>query len=131
MAGARAAGMDRARDDLLPDPTLARDQDLRVRACNAVDLLFEGGDFGAAAGQLDVRPWPYRADWADPRACFQRHHQSLFMNRSMSCRCSSDIPTNVAPIAIPRPWIRSRGDPANLNVSQERCPREREAQAAA
>ena len=29
----------------------------------AVDLLFESRDFGAAAGELDVRAGPDRADW--------------------------------------------------------------------
>ena len=54
MAGARTARVDRARDDFLPDPAFTRDENLRVRPCDAVDLLLEGGDFGAAAGQLDV-----------------------------------------------------------------------------
>ena len=62
--------MDRARDDFLADSALAGDENLRVRPCDAVDLLLQGSDFGAAAGQLDMRSWPYRADWADPRAAF-------------------------------------------------------------
>ena len=70
LAGARASGMDCPRDNFLPDPALARDEDLRIRPCDAVDLLLESGDFGAAAGQLDMRPGSDCTDWAHPRAAF-------------------------------------------------------------
>ena len=41
VAGARAARVDRARDDFLADAALARDQDLRVGPGDAIDFLLE------------------------------------------------------------------------------------------
>ena len=60
--------MNRAGDDFLTNPALASNENLRVRASDAIDLLLQGSDFGATAGQLDVRTRSERPDWADPRA---------------------------------------------------------------
>jgi len=68
VTGAGAARVNRAGHDLLADSAFARDQNLRVRSGNAVNLLLQRCDFGAPASQLNMRTWPYRTDWADSRA---------------------------------------------------------------
>jgi hypothetical protein len=50
--------------NLLADAALTRDQDLRVRTCDTIDLLFERRHLGATPGQLNVRPRTDRTDRA-------------------------------------------------------------------
>ena len=97
----RAARVDVARDDFLADAALAGDQDLGVRSRDAVDFLLQRRRSRRCARSVG------RACAGANRAesgshvclcCFPPHHQSLFMNRSMSRRCSSVMPTNVAPM---------------------------------
>ena len=53
-AGARAARVDRARDELLADAAFAGDQHLGVGAGDALDLFLELDNLPARAGQLST-----------------------------------------------------------------------------
>src|SRR5436190_3969745 len=54
MACARTARVNAARDDLLPDAALARDEHLGIRACDTLHFLLQCEDFRAAADQFHV-----------------------------------------------------------------------------
>ena len=111
--GTSTALMDRVRDELLADAALARDEHLRIGSGNALDLLRQFSDRGAAANQLSVAlaSHAYLCSSCGPLFAV-RYSLAFLRNASRLRRLFSSMPTNTAP---------SAGFDSRLERSTMRC----------